>query len=59
LALDGGVGVSFGFHPRAALAAEVHGLLAAPHIFVRFRDIRAATIGFPSLLFALTLQVAL
>jgi len=58
-AFDAGVGVSFGIHRRAALASEVHAALAAPHPFVRFRDIRAATIGYPSLLLALTLQVLL
>jgi hypothetical protein len=58
-AFDAGVGVSLGIHRRAALATEVHALLAAPHPFVRFVDIRAATIGYPSLLMTLMLQVTL
>jgi hypothetical protein len=58
-AFDAGVGASFAVHRRAALATEIHALLAAPHPFVRFLDTTAGTIGYPSLLFALTLQVTL
>ena len=58
-AFDAGVGASFAIHRRAALATEVHALLAAPHPFVRFLDMTAATIGYPSLLLTLTLQVTL
>jgi hypothetical protein len=57
-ALDGGVGVAFVVGARAALVAEFHALLASPHPVVRFVDTRAATIGYPSMVFTLTLQVA-
>jgi hypothetical protein len=56
-AFDAGVGASFAIHRRAALATELHALLAAPHPFVRFLDMTAGTIGYPSLLLTLTLQV--
>jgi hypothetical protein len=58
-AFDAGVGASFAIHRRAALATEMHALLAAPHPFVRFLDMTAGTIGYPSLLLTLTLQVTL
>jgi hypothetical protein len=58
-AFDAGVGAAFAIHRRAALATEVHALLAAPHPFVRFLDMTAGTIGYPSLLLTLTLQVTL
>jgi hypothetical protein len=57
-AFDGGVGVAFVIRSRAALVTELHGLLAAPHLVVRFADTRAATIGYPSMLLTLALQVA-
>jgi hypothetical protein len=58
-AFDAGVGASLAIHRRAALATELHALLAAPHPFVRFLDMTAGTIGYPSLLLTLTLQVTL
>ena len=38
---------------------ELHALVASPHPVVRFVDTRAATIGYPSLMLTLALQVAL
>ncbi len=58
-AFDGGVGVAFAVGSRAALVTELHALLASPHPVVRFVDTRAATIGYPSLILTLALQVAL
>jgi hypothetical protein len=58
-AFDAGVGASLAIHRRAALATELHVLLAAPHPFVRFLDMTAATIGYPALLLTLALQVTL
>ena len=57
-AFDGGVGVAFAVGSRAALVTELHALLASPHPVVRFVDTRAATIGYPSLILTLALQVA-
>ncbi|HXU04317.1 MAG TPA: hypothetical protein VN903_25325 [Polyangia bacterium] len=57
-AFDGGVGVALVLRSRAALVTELHGLVAAPHPVVRFVDTRAATIGYPSVLLSLALQVA-
>ena len=56
-AFDGGVGVGLGLRSRAALVTELHGLVAAPHPVVRFVDTRAATIGYPSVILTLALQV--
>ena len=58
-AFDGGVGVAFAVGSRAALVTELHALVATPHPVVRFADTRAATIGYPSLILTLALQVAL
>ena len=57
-AFDGGVGVALVLRSRAALVTELHGLVAAPHPVVRFADTRAATIGYPSVILTLALQVA-
>jgi hypothetical protein len=57
-AFDGGLGVAFLLNARAALVAELHGLVAAPHPVVRFADTRAATIGYPSVVLTAALQVA-
>lgn len=58
-AFDAGVGVAFTVGSRAALVTELHALLASPHPVVRFVDTRAATVGYPSLILTLALQVAL
>jgi hypothetical protein len=57
-ALDAGAGVAVAVGSRAALVAELHALLAAPHPVVRFADTRAATVGYPSLILTLALRVA-
>lgn len=57
-ALDGGVGVALVLRAHTALVTELHGLMAAPRPVVRFVDTRAATIGYPSLILTLALQVA-
>jgi hypothetical protein len=57
-AFDGGIGVALVVRSRAALVTELHALMAAPHPVVRFADTRAATIGYPSLILTLALQVA-
>jgi len=57
-AFDGGIGAALVVRSRAALVMELHGLVAAPHPVVRFADTRAATIGYPSLILTLALQVA-
>jgi hypothetical protein len=57
-AFDAGVGVAVAVGARAALVTELHALLATPHPVVRFADTRAATIGYPSLMLTLALQVA-
>ena len=58
-AFDGGVGVALAVGSRAALVTELHALVASPHPVVRFVDTRAATVGYPSLILTLALQVAL
>jgi hypothetical protein len=57
-AFDGGVGVGFGVSSRAALVAELHALVAEPHPVLRFVDIRAATVAYPSVMLTLALEVA-
>ena len=57
-AFDGGVGVALALRSRAALVTELHAMVATPHPVVRFADTRAATIGYPSLILTLSLQVA-
>jgi hypothetical protein len=57
-AFDGGVGIGFGLGSRSALVAELHALVAEPHPVVRFVNIRAATVGYPSLIATLALEVA-
>jgi len=56
-AIDGGAGVAVAIGSHAAIVAELHALLASPHPVVRFVDTRAATIGYPSLMPTLGLQV--
>jgi hypothetical protein len=58
VAADGGVGIALAIGSRAAVVTELHALVASPHPVVRFVDTRAATIGYPSLILTLTLQVA-
>lgn len=58
-AFDAGVGVALAVWSRAALVTEVHALMASPHPVVRFADTNRATIGFPSLIYTLALQVDL
>jgi hypothetical protein len=55
----GGLGVAFAISSRAALATEIQALVASPHPIVRFVDTPAATVGYPSLLLTVTLQVTL
>jgi hypothetical protein len=55
----GGLGVALAISTRATLATELQALVASPHPVVRFVDTRAATVGYPALLLALTLQVTL
>jgi len=55
--LDGGLGLALPFRQRAALVAELHCLLAIPHPSVRFFDVKAATVGYPSLMLTLALRV--
>jgi hypothetical protein len=57
-AFDGGVGVALALRSRAALVTELHAMVATPHPVVRFADTRAATIGYPSVILTLSLQVA-
>jgi len=57
-AFDGGVGVGVAVGSRAAFVAELHALVAEPHPFVRFVDIRAGTIAYPSVIVTLALEVA-
>jgi hypothetical protein len=56
--VDAGLGVALAFRSHAALVAELHAFLASPHPVVRFADTSAATIGYPSLILTLALQVA-
>jgi hypothetical protein len=58
-AFDAGAGLAVALGSRAALISEIHALLASPHPVVRFIDTKAATIGNPTLMFTLTLRVAL
>ena len=57
-ALDGGVGVAFAVGSHAAVATELHALLASPHPVIHFVDMRAGTVGYPSLILTLALRVA-
>jgi hypothetical protein len=59
VAFAGGVGVAFALRSHLALTTELAALMATPHPTVRFVDTKAATIGFPSLLLSLALQVTL
>jgi hypothetical protein len=56
-AIDGGIGVALAFRSRAAAVVEVHCLVASPHPSIRFIDSVPATIGYPSLMLTLALQV--
>jgi hypothetical protein len=58
-AFGGGLGGALAIGSRAALATELQALVASPHPIVRFVDIPAATVGYPSLLLTVTLQVTL
>jgi hypothetical protein len=58
-AFGGGLGVTFAIGPRAALATELQALVASPHPIVRFVDTPVATVGYPSLLLTVGLQVML
>jgi hypothetical protein len=55
--VDGGVGLALAVRSHAAVVAELHCLLASPHPSVRFIDSVPATIGYPSLMLTLALQV--
>jgi hypothetical protein len=55
--VDAGVGVALALRSHAALVAELHAFLASPHPVVHFADRSAATIGYPSLILTLALQV--
>jgi hypothetical protein len=57
-AFDGGLGIGFGLGARSCLVAELHALVAEPHPVVRFVNIRAATVGYPSVIVTLALEVA-
>jgi len=57
-AVDAGFGVALAFRRHAALVAELHAFLASPHPVVRFEDASVASIGYPSLILTLALQVA-
>ena len=59
VAFDAGVGAALAVWSRAALVTEVHALIAAPRPVVRIADTNTATIGFPSLIYTLALQVDL
>jgi hypothetical protein len=56
---DAGAGGSVGLGSRLALATELHAFIASPHPVVRFVGMPVATIGRPSLVLTLTLEVAL
>jgi hypothetical protein len=56
---DAGVGAALALRSRVALATELHVFLASPHPEVRFLNMRAATIGFPSFVLLFALQVEL
>jgi hypothetical protein len=55
---DAGASVAFAVSPSQAVVPELHVLIASPHPVVRFADTRAATIGYPSLMFTLSLRVS-
>jgi hypothetical protein len=57
-AVDAGAGVGVGVSSGAALVVELHALVAEPHPAVRFVDLRAATIAYPSVILSLALEVA-
>jgi hypothetical protein len=57
-AIDAGLGVALAFGSRSAAVTELHALLALPHPVVRFVNTSAATIGYPSLMLTLALQVS-
>jgi hypothetical protein len=54
---DAGLGGAVALRSRVALAVELHAFLASPHPEVRFLQTRAATIGYPSFVLLLALQV--
>jgi hypothetical protein len=56
--VDAGVGVALALRSHAALVAELHAFLASPRPVVHFADSSAATIGYPSLILTLALQVS-
>ena len=56
-AVDAGLGIALEVVAPLALAAELHGLLASPHPAVHFVDTHAATIGYPSMVASLALEV--
>jgi len=58
-AFDAGLGAACAIGARAALITELHALIASPHTVVRFVDARAATVGYPSLMWTLALAVTL
>jgi hypothetical protein len=58
-AVDAGAGLAVALGSRLALISEIHAMLASPHPVVLFIDTKAATIGNPTLMFMLTLRVAL
>ena len=58
-AFAGGLGAALAIGSRAALATELQAVVASPHPIVRFVDTSAATVGYPSLLLTVTLQVML
>jgi len=55
--VDAGVGLALAFRSHAAAVAELHCLVASPHPSIRFVDSVPATIGYPSLMLTLALQV--
>ena len=55
--IDAGLGIALGVAAHWAVATELHALVASPHPVVRFIDARAATIGYPSMIATLALQV--
>jgi hypothetical protein len=57
-AIDAGLGLALASGARSAAVAELHALLAVPHPVVRFVDTSAATIGYPSVMLTLALQVS-
>jgi hypothetical protein len=57
-AIDVGLGLALAFRSRSAAVVELHTLVALPHPVVRFVDTNAATLGYPSLILTLALEVA-